>query len=142
MGVDLFGKHGGEMFNWHGWRACLERAIEFGWTPEGTLAPTDFSSEWQGGYYSNDYQVVTDSDARALGEAVLRAVAALSARAPDKVQVRKDWPEEEFGADLRALLANYALKGAFLTEEEELADELRCLRKFATYALKGGFTIG
>ena len=37
MGMDLFGKHGDERFNIHGWRMCLERAIEFGWTPREPL---------------------------------------------------------------------------------------------------------
>ena len=31
-----------------GWRMCLERAIEFGWTPEGTVAATDFPGKLQG----------------------------------------------------------------------------------------------
>ena len=126
MGMDLVGKHGGKSFQIHGWRMCLDRAIEFGWTPEGTVAPTDFPGEWQGGYYSNDFQAVTDSDARALGEALLRAVVALSAPGPDKVQVRKDWPEEE---------------DEFIDELRRLSDELRGLRSLANYALKGGFII-
>ena len=119
MGMDLFGKHGDERFNIHGWRMCLERAIEFGWTPERTVAATDFPGEWQGGYCTNDYQEVTDRDARALGEALLRAVAALSACEPDKVQDRREWPEEE----------------------DEFAAELRCLRRLANCSLKGGFII-
>jgi hypothetical protein len=46
--MDLVGKHGDESFNIHCWRMCRERAIEFGWTPEGTVAATDFPGEWQG----------------------------------------------------------------------------------------------
>ena len=46
MGVDLLGEHGDESFNWSGWRACMERAIEFGWTPEGTVAPKDCPGEF------------------------------------------------------------------------------------------------
>ena len=48
MGMDLVGKHGDESFNNHGWRMCLERAIEFGWTPEGTVAATDFPGSDRG----------------------------------------------------------------------------------------------
>jgi hypothetical protein len=48
MGMDLFGKHGGAMFNWHGWRECMERAFEFGWTPKGPVAATVFPVEWEG----------------------------------------------------------------------------------------------
>jgi hypothetical protein len=35
MGVDLMG-HGGESFNWHGWKYCLAVAEAFGWEPAGT----------------------------------------------------------------------------------------------------------
>jgi hypothetical protein len=45
MGMDLLGNHGDERFHACGWRWCLERAIEFGWTPEGTVAPIDFPGE-------------------------------------------------------------------------------------------------
>lgn len=118
MGMDLLGKQGDERFSHQGWVMCLERAIQFGWTPAGTVAATDFPRDWQGGYCTNDYQVVTDRDARALGEALLRAAAAF-AREPDKLQVRKEW----------------------LEEEDEIAAELRCIRRLANYALKGGFVV-
>jgi hypothetical protein len=48
--MDLLGNHGDERFSASAWRECLERAIEFGWEPEGTAAPTDWSGEWNGGY--------------------------------------------------------------------------------------------
>jgi hypothetical protein len=116
MGMDLLSEHGDERFNARGWRWCLERAKEFGWSPEGTVAPIDFQGEWNGDYFTNDYQTVTDRDARALGEALLRAVAALSAREPDKIHM------DEFAA-------------------AEFDGELSCLRRLANYALKGGFVI-
>jgi hypothetical protein len=99
MGMDLLGEHGDERFNAFGWRECLERAVEFGWTPDGTVAPIDFPGEWKGGYCSNDYQMVTGRDARALGEALLRAVAALK---------EIDFGVEQFAAELNCLrrLAN------------------------------------
>lgn len=78
MGMDLVSDHGEQRFTAMGWYMCLKYAIEFGWIPEGTAAPIDFPGQWQGDYCSNDFQRVTDSDARKLGEALLRAVAALS----------------------------------------------------------------
>jgi hypothetical protein len=124
MGIDLLGDHGDERFNAFGWRECMERAIEFGWIPEGSVAPMNFIGEWKGGYFTNDYQMVTNRDARALGEALLRAVAALSAREQDEVQTCKERPDEEdeFAA-------------------EHFTAELCCLRRLANYALKGGFVI-
>jgi hypothetical protein len=53
VGMDLLG-HGYECFSESAWRACLRRAIEFGWEPEGTVAPTDWLGEWNGSYFSND----------------------------------------------------------------------------------------
>jgi len=71
MGVDLIG-HGGASFNWDCWRKCLDIAIAFGWQPAGTIAPPDYDGDWNGGYCSNDFQEVSDSDARALGVARAR----------------------------------------------------------------------
>ncbi len=51
------------------WDECLKRAIEFGWTPEGTVDNWSDYGEWDGSYYGNEMQIVTDRDARALGEA-------------------------------------------------------------------------
>ena len=114
MGMDLLREDGNESFSGTSWNECLKRAIEFGWTPEGTVAPVGFPGQWQGGYWSNDFQEVTTRDARRLGDALLRVVAALS----------KDCPDEE--DELTA---------------KRLAAELRCLRKLANYALDGGFVI-
>ena len=116
MGMHLLSEHGDWSFNNSGWRYCLETAIEFGWSPEGTVAPIDFQGDWNGVYFTNDYQTVTDRDACALGEALLRAVAALYAREPDKIHM------DEFAA-------------------VEFDGELSCLRRLANYALKGGFVI-
>jgi hypothetical protein len=122
MGMDLLGNHGDERFSASAWDNCLERAIEFGWEPEGTVAPTDWSGEWDGGYCSNDWQAVTDRDARALGEALVRAIATLSARA----NIRKPSTRE--------------LDDLFV-EEDPLDAEIACLRSLSDYALKGGFVI-
>jgi hypothetical protein len=74
MDIDLIGR--GESFNWDSWRACLAVAVAFDWEPAGTAMPDD--NEWKGTYFSNDLQIVTDEDARALSLALYRALAALS----------------------------------------------------------------
>jgi hypothetical protein len=92
MGVDLMG-HGGESFNWHAWRRCLEVGAANGWPPEGTR-PSRFVDEWgqpiergytgpvwieedsesdeHPGYFSNDYQAVSDRDAANIAQALNR----------------------------------------------------------------------
>jgi hypothetical protein len=124
MGMDLLGNHGQEWFNMSAWGWCLQRALEFGWEPEGTVAPTHWSGECDGkDYFCNEWQTVTDRDARALGEALVRAIATLSAR----VDVQKTSTEE--------------LNTSLFVKEEPVDAEIACLRRLADYALKGGFVI-
>jgi hypothetical protein len=123
MGMDLLGNHGDERFSARVWWECLERAIEFGWEPEGTVAPTYWLGEWHGEYFGNDWQAVTDRDARALGEALVRAIATLSSR----VNVQK--PNTQ------------ALNAPLFVKEDPVDAEIACLRRLADYALKGGFVI-
>ena len=147
MGMDLLGTNGDERFSLSGWRMCLERAVEFGWNPEGTVAPKELVCEWNGGYHTNDFQLVTDRDARALGEALLRAIAALSARA--KVEKRRAQIRIVSTAQLtdpvgieRADRARSAQADVDLFAPENPLDaELGCLRRLADCALKGGFVI-
>jgi hypothetical protein len=122
MGMDLIG-HGGAGFSWHIWRGCLGVAFAFGWEPAGTRAPDPQEWEngpvasvenWDGTYFSNAYQEVTDDDARALGLALHRALAALAAG--------QTLTDEQAGA-LRPITSNE-------------------LRRLADYALVGGFAIG
>ena len=58
MGMDLLSNHGYERFSLRTWHECLKCAIEFGWKPEGTIAPTGFVAEWNGSYYGNNCQTV------------------------------------------------------------------------------------
>jgi hypothetical protein len=81
MGMDL-GR--GLSLNWHAWRYCLETAKTFGWVPQGTeLRHCPYGreiteaekQEWSGTYFSNDWQWVTDEDAREMAKALRRAIA-------------------------------------------------------------------
>jgi hypothetical protein len=107
MGYDFYG-HGYECLNESGWSSCFDLAIKYGWQPAGT-APPDDCDVWNGGYFSNDFQKVEDSDARALGEALLRGIAMEEARERDNPS---RWPNDW----LRRLrgFAEFAIKGGFL----------------------------
>lgn len=60
--------------NIHGWSWLFEVARDNGWDPSGTLAPLRSKDPdgWDGNYWSNDGQRVTDRDAAAWAEALER----------------------------------------------------------------------
>ena len=89
MGMDLSGRGGYAYFNWFTWGRCLTVALAFGWEPAGTVSPDlsglgigvdeeDIYPNWDGSYFSNDHQQVTDLDARSLSLALGRALAAVA----------------------------------------------------------------
>jgi len=110
MGVDLIG-HGGASFNWDCWRKCLDIAIAFGWQPAGTIAPPDYDGNWNGGYCSNDFQEVSDSDASRLGLALHRAVA--SVRTGQTLTEEQAKALDGMHIDVVCELADYAVSGRF-----------------------------
>jgi hypothetical protein len=110
MGVDLFGI-GGCSFNWCAWQALYDLGLAFGWRPAGTLPMTGQTDEgrWiypddddretpRDGYFSNDFQWVTETDAAAWCAALERALAALEGKAPMTLEeaeaVRRIWADE------------------------------------------------
>jgi hypothetical protein len=104
------------------WHRLLNQAIEYGWEPAGTEPPDcsweleggtktaqENSAVWGGWYCTNDFQRVTDVDARNLGEALIRFAAASEAQEREKPT---KWPDDS----LRNIteFAHSALKGGFL----------------------------
>jgi hypothetical protein len=64
------------------WEECLSLAEAFGWERAGTVAPAtchqgDCHDSWDGNYRTNDYQQVTDDDARAFAAGLKRAIDAV-----------------------------------------------------------------
>ncbi len=114
MGYDLIG-HGGATYNVDTWPRLLDIARAFGWEPQGTVAPTYEKGECCGTYITNDGQLVTDEDAKALGLALYRAL--------DAVTSGKELIKEQ--------------SQAF----RELNDSLAVVRDLADYAIMGGFAI-
>jgi len=108
------------------WRPCLETAQTWGWKPAGTLLPycppeaegnpgPDW--KWCGTYLSNDWQEVTDEDAKAFAAALDRAIEARAKRA-----LRND--------DDTDLLSN-----------DDYTDDTDLLKRVADFARQGGFLI-
>src|SRR5262245_57325667 len=92
MGMDLSGAAGGYFrFNNRGWADVLDLAELYGWEPVGTASPRNFETgepqyaDWDGGYGSNDYQIVTAPDAAAIATALEAALDDI----PDVVPVHK-----------------------------------------------------
>lgn len=67
------------------WGFYLDLAAAFGWLPEGAFFKWDeggFREHPSGSYIGNDWQIVTDTDARAMAAAFNLAVATISAGSP------------------------------------------------------------
>jgi hypothetical protein len=111
MGVDLMCPGGWVSFNWNAWQTLYDLGLAFGWRPAGTLPMTGQPKEgrWiypddddretpRDGYFSNDFQRVTDTDAAAWCAALERALAALEGNAPMTLEeaeaLRRVWADE------------------------------------------------
>lgn len=111
MGVDLMG-HGGASFNWASWRSLLDIAVAFGWQPAKTVMPDKTYRGWSGTYCSNDFQKVTDQDARELSAALYQAIAAILSPKKALTAEQAEAIKGEGIQNIR-LLADYAAKGGF-----------------------------
>src|SRR3954449_10192636 len=114
MGVDFIG-HGGASFASYTWRGCFELALAFGWKPAGTVAPCDYRGpgRWNGTYFSNDLQEVSDGDALALGTALRRAHDALRTKQHLTEEQAKAWANEDINIEIVCDLADYTENGHF-----------------------------
>jgi hypothetical protein len=77
MGYEFWGRKG-KYWSCHqeDWRFYLDVATAFGWVPEGAFFKCDeggYGEHPSGSYLGNDWQIVTDDDARAMA-ALNRAV--------------------------------------------------------------------
>jgi hypothetical protein len=88
MGMDILGRGWDFSCSAAFWAECLAVAQACGWEPAGTIAPAPChqggNRAWNGGYRSNDYQEVTDADARAFSAALYRAIDAVLMETPVK----------------------------------------------------------
>ena len=82
MGYDLHGAGGAFHLNSTYWAKALEMAHKYGWKPEGTRPPelniTNPEGgpilDWDGGYFWNEGQEVTDTDAKGIADALEKAM--------------------------------------------------------------------
>jgi hypothetical protein len=94
MGMDLAGAGGS--FHWTngGWVSVLAFARLFGWEGCGTGAPKRLrKKKWRGSYGGNEGQLVYARDAKALAEALARALAELPPVCPPELSFIEhyDW---------------------------------------------------
>ena len=87
MGMDILFNRGDFRCSARFWGECLTLAEVFGWIAAGTEAPCEcvqgvITRDWGGGYGTNDYQQVTDEDARAFAAALKRGIEALMMEPP------------------------------------------------------------
>jgi hypothetical protein len=86
MGMDISFRRGEFRCSARFWVKCLTLAEVFGWVPAGTEAPSGCqpcsADEWDGNYWTNDYQGVTDDDARAFAAALKRGIEAVMMEPP------------------------------------------------------------
>jgi hypothetical protein len=149
MGYDLLGKRGFFRFSEQGWYHCLDVACAFGWEPAGTQLPDgppeargnpEPDWKWDGGYGSNDWQIVTDDDAKALVAALDRAIEAERAGVMTEEQRNVFYgpPEDPFWETKE--------DRAFLKNREEAEGKLppwhERLKEFADFARQGSFRLG
>lgn len=75
MGYDFVNSNGEDFhLNVSGWGTIANIAKDFGWSPQGTLTPENWNEQrdgiWKGGYFTNDGQIISDHDARAIAGAI------------------------------------------------------------------------
>ena len=77
MGYDLMSESGADhRLSNAGWALLLNLAEAYEWKPQGSLPPEDLdAAEWAGDYDSNDGERVSREDAKAMADALERALA-------------------------------------------------------------------
>jgi hypothetical protein len=133
---------------------ALELARCYGWRPRGTRPPEAFNSyalnaDWFGLYLTNDGQMVTAEDARALAEALECALQDI----PDE-DVKMEWSPKLWADDLPEWLAPYERElvedglqehAAFAVQEQPFAffagAEKQYLMRFIRFCRLGSFVI-
>jgi hypothetical protein len=127
--MDLSGKGGEMSFNNGTWGHLLKLATMNGWEPAGTRKR---SREWDGNYWTNDGQRVTDDDARNLADALEEAL--------------PDVPDHDALEGKKVRIGNtdeYAIPADVPTTPFEWfsGKAKQRLRDFIVFCRKGGFRI-
>ena len=127
------------------WQKLMNLAQIYNWTPAGTAAPPEWEREanenWNGGYDTFNGEWVTDDDARALAEALDRALDDLPDNTmPDRIietEIEEIDREGEVSISFHIIEANKSLN-LFETFGGQYKSDLKT---FIRFARQGGFHI-
>ena len=158
MGMDLCGAEGNEYFSNVSWYKILKLAYEYGWQPQGTevggwydengelnrqLSPDP--EEWDGTYFSNDFQWVTDEDASNIADALERALNDIPDFHTDEKQleyVPGDLPLNPLRRSLAEQGLEVTVPNSSLSPIEYFSGEAKqMVRDFIKFCRAGGFRI-
>jgi hypothetical protein len=129
------------------WRDYLKVATAFGWTPEGAFFKCDEIGSGEhpsGSYLGNDWQIVTDDDARATAAALNLAVAAINAGAPmtdDQTTALRAFEIEPLFDDDAESLASCSVQTIRTRNGSSFKINVCHMMALADVANAGGFTI-
>lgn len=158
MGVDLMSEAGGSfMVNWYGWKRLFNLACRYGWEPQGTIDPDasykddpeydpEHVKNWDGGYFSNDEQLVNVEDAKEMAKAIEKYLSQPHIREGGTMELFFDETIYESAGDLKEAIGE-AFKNCTLqlhsqegeTVEPDFPEEY--LRDFINFCRRGGFRI-
>lgn len=77
MGYDLYGVEDDERyfrFNMTNFGRALRLSENFGWQAQGTTHDSPEVKDWDGGYFTNDGQIVSAEDCKQLADALEKAI--------------------------------------------------------------------
>ena len=132
MSYDLCNSNGDHVaFNLTGWEQVLKLAEMYGWRTAGTLPPEDLDTEWDGDYFLNDGEVVTADDAKAIAEALTKAMDDI----PGHDAMKHKTGKSPKGVD-------YVKDGAAFSPFEFFSGKgKKHLREFISFCRRGSFQI-
>jgi hypothetical protein len=166
MGMDLHGAGGDFRFNIFAWGQVLGLAQQYGWEPAGTeMQPMELRNadgsvdheltehymalavDWDGNYFTNDFQHVSDEDAATIADALERALDDI----PDfdsGEKTKEFTPDEPPDNPVARALLEGGLK-PFVAPNDLLGpaeffsgEDKQKIRDFIEYCRAGGFVIG
>ena len=127
--MDLYRNKDGAYFRWLNpyWYTVLKLARRYGWKPLGTKIAGN--PQWDGSYETNDYQIVTSKDAKAMAAALEK--------------VLPDIPNEDATAHKKLKINNIECFPEWCAMNcfEKLSQCKSYLKEFIAYMRVDGFTI-
>jgi hypothetical protein len=137
MGYDLTTSNSDFRLNITAYRQMLTLASNYGWEPMGTIAPPPRCEDeieevknWEGTYFSNNYQKIGSTDAFNLAIALEKAIVDIPLE-PQKDRTIKSYLEDRQGLNYRDL-----------DPLEFFAGRQEMIKNFITFCKEGDIWIG